>query len=81
MKKGYHILVVLLFCIILALTGCSSKKPTGTTEETEGKSSGESRKLTIIHVNDVHGNAEESDTAIGYAKFGAFVDTMIGNGR
>lgn len=30
MKKGYHIVIALLFCIIFASAGCSSKKATGT---------------------------------------------------
>lgn len=36
----------------------------------------ENQKLTIIHVNDVHGYAEETNTSIGYAKLAALIDRM-----
>lgn len=76
MKKKYNILISLLFCMILGFAGCSSNNLTDATEGTAEKSLGESQTLTIIHVNDVHGNVEESDIAIGYAKMAAFIDMM-----
>lgn len=53
----------------------SVEETTDTTEETK-EDSGESRTLKIIHVNDVHGYIEESDTAIGYAKLAALIGQM-----
>ena len=32
--------------------------------------------ITIVHVNDIHGYVEETDTAIGYPKIAAFIEQM-----
>lgn len=42
-------------------------------EPEEGAFSG---TLTIVHINDVHGHAQESETGIGYAKTAAFIEEM-----
>lgn len=36
----------------------------------------ETQTLTIIHINDMHGYADETSTSIGYAKLAALIDRM-----
>jgi len=34
------------------------------------------QKVTIVHVNDIHGYVDETETAIGYPKIAAFIDQV-----
>lgn len=73
MKKHFALLsVIMAFTMLLA--ACSG------TASSSGASSasaaGQAKTLTIVHVNDVHGNVEETETSIGYPKIAAFIDKM-----
>lgn len=47
-----------------------------TTADAAAKPEEGARTLTIIHVNDIHGYVEETDTAIGYPKIAAYIEAM-----
>lgn len=47
-----------------------------TVQTTTAESSSYTGKVTLIHVNDIHGNAEETDSAIGYNTIAGFAEQM-----
>ncbi|MDL2285557.1 bifunctional metallophosphatase/5'-nucleotidase, partial [Desulfovibrio sp. OttesenSCG-928-F07] len=49
---------------LMACSGCSTVAP----------SSNKDKKLYILHINDVHGFIKPSESAIGYAKIGGFIE-------
>lgn len=83
--KKLAIVLCLVLAAALLLPACngatsgSSSVASGSqpaVSSSQPATAGEARTLTIVHVNDIHGNVEETETAIGYPKIAAFIDEM-----
>jgi len=87
MKKRYIVMILMLTMLVLGLMGCGTSNSyesndTSVNENADNESAdnettaGNVQTITIVHVNDIHGYVEETDTAIGYPKIAALFDKI-----
>lgn len=75
-------MILVLAMSVLSLMGCRTSNLNESNDISVNASAdnettaGNIQTITIVHVNDVHGYVEETDTAIGYPKIAAFIDKM-----
>lgn len=78
-KLSFLLSLVLVAALLLPACGDASSSASSQAEPPVSSGStvsGEAKTLTIVHVNDIHGYVEETETAIGYPKIGGFIDEM-----
>lgn len=80
MKKSFLLMcLLLLVSLLLPACGDANSGLSGLTDPPASSNviaSGDAKTLTIVHVNDIHGHVEETETAIGYPKIAAFLDEI-----